>query len=208
MGKEQQADKAPAQRKLHEQVILDRRLSQLEVSVSIAGLFFLFAFGAAFLNNQISQDHNEQMTSRAQSVADWIAASHKVRIRNAGLAPQRCKRFRNPLSTCFQNMVASGQPLEGLKNIYSDNYAIAPAFAFVAVPHSGDLLASCHDLPSPIYISAPAQSREGRPENWTGMIIVQPATLLDDLSSVSNSLSVGYCDRNQRLVWVGSPVSF
>jgi len=148
------------------------------------------------------------MTSRARSVADWISASRKVRLRNAGLAPERCKRKRDPLSACFQNMVASGQPLEGLKNIYSDNYAIAPAFAFVAVPHLGDLLASCRDLPSPIYISAPEQSREGRPENWTGVIIVQPATLLDNLFSVSNSLSVGYCDRNQRLVWVGCLVSF
>ena len=208
MAKEQQANKAPAQTNLHEQAILDRRLSQLEVSIFIAGLFCLFVFGAVFLNSQISQNHNEQMTSRAQSVADWIAASHKVRMRNAGLAPERCERIRNPLSTCFQNMVASGQPLEGLKNIYSDNHAVAPAFAFVAVPHLGDLLASCRDLPSPIYISAPEQSRKGRPENWTGVIIVQPATLLDNLSSVSNSLSVGYCDRNQRLVWVGSPVSF
>ena len=129
-------------------------------------------------------------------------------MRNAGLTPERCKRVRNPLSKCFQDMVASGQPLEGLKNIYADNHAIAPAFAFVAVPHLGDFLASCRDLPSPIYISAPMQSREGRPENWTGVIVVQPATLLDNLSSVSNSLSVGYCDRNQRLVWVGSPVSF
>ena len=208
MGKEQQADKAPAQTSLHEQAMLDQRLSQLEVGVLVAGLFCLFVFGAVFLNNQISQNHNEQMASRAQSVADWIAASHKVRMQNAGLAPERCKRIKNPLSSCFQNMVASGQPLEGLKNIYSDNHAIAPAFAFVAVPHLGDLLASCHDLPSPIYISAPGQSREGRPENWTGVIIVQPATLLDNLSSVSNSLSVGYCDRNQRLVWLGSPISF
>ena len=208
MSKEQQANKASAQTNLHEKAILDRRLSQLEVSIFIAGLFCMFVFGVVFLNNQISLNHNEQMTSRAQSVADWISASHKVRLRNASLTPERCKRRRNPLSTCFQNMVASGQPLEGLKNIYSDNYTIAPAFAFVAVPHLGDLMASCRDLPSPIYISAPAHSREGRPENWTGVIIVQPATLLDDLSSVSNSLSVGYCDRNQRLVWVGSPVSF
>ena len=208
MGKKQQLYKAPAQTNLHEQAILDRRLSQLEVSIFIGGLFCLFVFGALFLNNQISQNHNEQMTSRAQSVADWIAASHKVRMRDAGLSPERCERIRNPLSTCFQNMVASGQPLEGLKNIYSDNQAIAPSFAFVAVPRLGNLLASCRDLPSPIYTSAPEQSREGRPENWTGVIIVQPATLLDNLSSVSNSLSVGYCDRNQRLVWVGSPVSF
>ena len=61
---------------------------------------------------------------------------------------------------CFQNMVASGQPLEGLKNIYSDNHAIA-LLCLCAVPHLGDLLASCRDLPSPIYISAPEQSREG-----------------------------------------------
>ena len=208
MAKEQQARKVTAHTNLHEQAILDRRLSQLEVSIFIIGLFCLFVFGAVFLNNQILKNHTVQMTSRAQSVADWIAASHKVRMRNAGLAPERCQRAKSPLSTCFQNMVASGQPLEGLKNIYSDNHTIAPAFAFVDVPHSGDLLASCRDLPSPIYISAPEQSREGRPENWTGVIIVQPATLLDNLSSVSNSLSVGYCDRNQRLVWVGSPVSF
>ena len=208
MAKEQQANKAPAQTNLHKQAALDRRLSQLEVSIFIAGLFCLLVFGAVFLNNQISQNHNEQMTSRAQSVADWIAASHKVRMRDAVLVPERCERIRKPLFTCFQNMVASGQPLEGLINIYSDNHAIAPSFAFVAVPHLGDLLASCRDLPSPIYLSAPEQSREGRPENWTGVIIVQPATLLDDLSSVSNSLSVGYCDRNQRLVWVGNPVSF
>ena len=208
MAKEQQASKVSAQSNLHEQAILVRRLSQLEVSVFITGLFCMIVFGAVFLNNQILKNHAVQMTSRSQSVADWIAASHKVRMRNAGLAPERCKRIRNPLSTCFQNMVASGQPLEGLKNIYSDNQAIAPSFAFVAVPHLGDLVASCRDLPSPIYISAPEQSREGRPENWIGVIIVQPATLLDNLSSVSNSLSVGYCDRNQRLVWVGSPVSF
>ena len=208
MAKEQQANKAPAQTNLHERTILDRRLSQLEVSIFIAGLFCLFVFGAVFLNNQISQNHNEQMTSRAQSVADWIAASHKVRIRNAGLTPERCQRAQKPLSTCFQDMVAPGQPLEGLKNIYSADHATAPAFAFVDVPHSGDLLASCRGLPSPIYISAPGQSWEGRLENWTGVIIVQPATLLDNLSSVANSLSVGYCDRKQRLVWVGSPVSF
>ena len=208
MGTEQQANKASAQTNLDEQAILDRRLSQLEVSILVAGLFCLFVFGAVFLNNQISQNHNEQMTSRAQSVADWIAASHKVRMRNAGLAPERCQRAKSPLSTCFQDMVAPGQPFEGLKNIYSADHATAPAFAFVDVPHLGDLIASCLDLPSPIYISAPGQSREGRPENWTGVIIVQPATLLDDLSSVANSLSVGYCDRNQKLVWVVSPVSF
>ena len=208
MAKEQQASKGTAHTNLHEQAILDRRLSQVEVSIFITGLFCLFVFGAVFFNNQIMKNHTVQMTSRAQSVADWIAASHKVRMRNAGLAPERCQRAKSPLSTCFQDMVAPGQPFEGLKNIYSADHATAPAFAFVDVPHLGDLLASCRDLPSPIYISAPGQSREGRPENWTGVIIVQPATLLDDLSSVANSLSVGYCDRNQKLVWVVSPVSF
>ena len=208
MAKEQQAKKATAHTNLYEQAILGPRLSQLEVGIFIISLFCLFVFGAVFLNNQILKNHTVQMTSRAQSVADWIAASHKVRIRNAGLTPERCQRAQKPLSTCFQNMVAPGQPLEGLKNIYSADHATAPAFAFVAVPHLGELLASCLDLPSPIYISAPKQSWEGRPENWTGVIIVQPATLLDNLLSVSNSLSVGYCDRNQRLVWVGSPVSF
>ena len=208
MAKERQARKATVHTDLHEQAILDRRLSQLEVGIFIIGLSCLFVFGAVFLNNQILKNHTVQMTSRAQSVADWIAASHKVRMRNAGLAPERCQRAKSPLSTCFQDMVAPGQPLEGLKNIYSADHLTAPAFAFVDVPHSGDLLASCRDLPSPIFISSPGQSWEGRPENWTGVIIVQPATLLDNLSSVSNSLSVGYCDRKQRLVWVGSPVSF
>ena len=208
MAKEQQARKATAHTNLHEQAILDRRLSQLEVSIFITGLFCLFVFGAVFLNNQILKNHTIQMTNRAQSVADWIAASNKVRMRNAGLVPKRCRRTKSPLSMCFQDMVAPGQPLEGLKNIYSADHATAPAFAFVDVPHSGDLLASCGDLPSPIYISAPGQSWQGRPDNWTGVIIVQPATLLDNLSSVANSLSVGYCDTKQRLVWVGSPVSF
>ena len=208
MAKEPQARKATADTNLHEQAILDRRLSQLEVSIFITGLFCLFVFGAVFLNNHILENHTVQMTSRAQAVADWIAASHKLRMRNAGLTPERCRRARSPLSTCFQDMVAPGQPLEGLKNIYSADHATAPAFAFVDVPHSGDLVASCRDLPSPIYISAPGQSWQGRPENWTGVIIIQPATLLDNLSSVANSLSVGYCDRKQRLIWVGSPVSF
>ena len=92
MGNEQQANEAPAQTNLHEQAILERRYSQLEVSIFVAGLFCLFVFGVVFLNNQISQNHYEHMTSRAQSVADWIAASHKVRMQNAGLAPERCKR--------------------------------------------------------------------------------------------------------------------
>ena len=208
MAKEQQANRPPAQPNLHEQVEVGRRLSQLEVSIFMTGLLCLFVFGAVFLNNQIAQNHTNQMTSRAQSVADWIAASHKVRKRNAGLAPERCQRTRNPLSTCFQNMVAPGQPFEGLKNIYLAHHTTAPAFAFVAVPHLGRTLASCRDLPSPIFISAPGRSWQGRPENWTGVIIIQPATLLNDLFSVANSLSVGYCDRKQRLVWVGSPVSF
>ena len=208
MAKEQHANKTTAQTNLHEQVILDRRLSKLEVSIFITGVLCLFVFGAVFLNNKILKNHTVQMTSRAQSVADWIAASHEVRMRDAGLAPERCQRAKSPLSTCFQDMVSPGQPLEGLKNIYSVDHATAPAFAFVDVPHLGDLLTSCSDLPSPIYISAPGHSWEGRPENWTGVIIIQPATLLDNLSSVANSLSVGYCDRKQRLVWVGSPVSF
>ena len=41
MGKEQQAYKEPAQTNLHEQAIPDRRLSQLEVSIFLAGLFVL-----------------------------------------------------------------------------------------------------------------------------------------------------------------------
>ena len=208
MAKEQQAKTVPTQKSPHEQALIDRRLSQLEVSIFFTGLFCLFVFGAVFLNNQILKNHTDQMTSRAQSVADWIVASHQVRMQNAGLAPERCQRTRKPLSTCFQDMVAPGQPLEGLKNIYSVDQTTAPAFAFVAAPHLGELLESCQDLPSPIYISAPGQNWEGRPKNWTGVIIVQPATLLDNLSSVANSLSVGYCDRKQRLVWVGSPVSF
>ena len=208
MAKEQHANKTTAQTNLHEQVILDRRLSKLEVSIFITGVLCLFVFVAVFLNNKILKNHTVQMTSRAQSVADWISAFHKVRMRNAVLAPERCQRAKSPLSTCFQDMVTPGQPLEGLKNIYSADHATAPAFAFVAEPHLGDLLPRCRDLPSPIYISAPGHSWEGRPENWTGVIIIQPATLLDNLSSVANSLSVGYCDRKQRLVWVGSPVSF
>ena len=208
MAKEQQANTPLKQINLHKQVMVDRRLSKLEVSIFMTVLLCLFVFGAVFLNNQIAQNHTNQMTSRAQSVADWIVASHKVRKRNAGLAPERCRRIRNSLSTCFQDMVASGQPLEGLKNIYSVDQTTAAAFAFVAVPHLGSSLASCRDLPSPIFISAPGQSGEGRPENWTGVIIVQPANLLNDLSSVANSLSVGYCDRQQRLVWVGSSVPF
>jgi len=208
MAKEKQAHAPSAQTNLHEQIMLDRRISQLEVSIFMTGLFCLFVFGAVFLNNQIVQNYSSQMTSRAQSVADWIAASHKVRKRNAGLAPQRCQRIKKPLSTCFQNMVASGQPLEGLKNIYSVDQITAPAFAFVAMPHLGRSVTSCRDLPSPIFISAPGQSGQGRPENWMGVIIVQPTTFLNDLSSVANNLTVGYCDRQQRLISVGSSVSF
>jgi len=172
MAKEQQANAPSAQTNLHQQIMLDKRISQLEVSIFMIGLVCLFVFGAVFLNNQIAQNYASQMTSRAQSVADWIAASHKVRKRNAGLAPERCQRIKKPLSTCFQNMVASGQPLEGLKNIYLVAQIIAPAFAFVAMPHLGRSLAGCRDLPSPIFISAPGQGGQGRPENWTGVIIV------------------------------------
>ena len=169
MAKERQARKATVHTDLHEQAILDRRLSQLEVGIFIIGLFCLFVFGAVFLNNQILKNHTVQMTSRAQSVADWIAASHKVRMRNAGLAPERCQRAKSPLSTCFQDMVAPGQPFEGLKNIYSADHATAPAFAFVDVPHSGDLLA------------------DGRPRNAISMIRTNnaPRTKLSIIINIS-----------------------
>ena len=113
MAKEQQANTPLAQSNLHEQVTVDRRLSRLEVSILMTGLLCLLVSGALFLNNQIAQNQTSQMTSRSQSVADWIAASHKVRKRKAGLVPKRCQRLRNPLSTCFQDMISSGQPLEG-----------------------------------------------------------------------------------------------
>lgn len=208
MAKENQVNTPPAQANQHEPATPDRRLSQLEISVFVTGLLCLFVFGVVFLNNQLVQNHTNQMTSRAQSVADWIAASHKVRVRNGGLVPERCRRIRNPLSFCFKDMVAPGQPFEGLVNIYAADQTSAPAFAFVAVPHLGKSLESCRFLPSPVFISAPGQSGKVRPENWTGVIVVQPATLLQDLSSTVNSLSVGYCDRQQSLVWVEPTVSF
>ena len=142
------------------------------------------------------------MTSRAQSVADWIIAAHDVRIRDAGLSPERCQRKKGPLSNCFQNMVDHGQPLAALRNIYADEQATAPAFAFVAAPRLDRAGASCRDLPSPVFISAPGHGGEARPNNWTGIIIVQPAILVDDLSTVANRLSVGYCDRQEKLMWV------
>ena len=76
MAKEQQARKATAHTNLHKHAILDQRLSQLEVSIFITGLFCLLFFGTVFLNKQALKNHSVQMTSRAQSVADWIAASH------------------------------------------------------------------------------------------------------------------------------------
>ena len=105
-------------------------------------------------------------------------------------------------------MVAPGQPFAALRNIYALEKAIAPAFAFVAAPRLDWQTTSCNNLPSPVFISAPSQGSEARPYNWTGMIIVQPATLMDDLSAVANILSVGYCDRQQRLIWVLPAVSF
>lgn len=208
MSRVEQAKITPANTNLHEQVMPDRRLSRLEVSFFATALLCLFLFGAVFLNKQLVQNQTDQMTNRVQSVSDWIRAAHDVRKRNAGLAPERCRRIRNPLSTCFQDMVASGQPFEGLKNIYASEQKTSPAFAFIAVPRSDSVIASCLDLPSPVFLSAPKRSGEGRPENWTGVIIVQPATLMNNLSEVVNSLSVGYCDRQQRLVWVGNSVSF
>ena len=105
-------------------------------------------------------------------------------------------------------MVAPGQPLEGLK-IFIQIIMQLP----LLLPLWPCRIWVTHWQVATIYLRLfifllLEQSREGRPENWTGVIIVQPATLSDNLSSVSNSLSVGYCDRNQRLVWVSSPVSF
>ena len=122
-------------------------------------------------------------------------------LRNGGLAPDAVDT-RNSLY--LFNMVAHGQPFEGLKNIYAVDQENAPAFAFVAFPLRLWRIAR---LPSPITICSNAE-RRGRPENWTGVIIVQPATLLNDLSSVVNSLSVGFCDRQQKLVWIDYSVSF
>ena len=208
MAKDQQTNSSSAQINLHKTIMADRGLSRLEVSIFVIGLLCVFVFGAVFLNNQIVQNQAEEMNSRAQSIAKWIMGAHNVRSRKKGLAPERCQRISKPLSTCFQNMLAPGQPFEGLINIYATNQKTTPAFAFIATPRLDAEPASCRDLPSPVFISAPRKSSEGRPENWKGVIIVQPATLLDDLSSVLNSLSVGYCDRNQNLVWVGPSVFF
>ena len=148
------------------------------------------------------------MFGRAQSVADWITAAQDVREKNAGLSPERCRRNKRPISSCFQNMVAPGQPLAGLSNIYSAERAVAPAFAFVAAPRLGKKLESCRDLPSPVFVSSPRRGTEVRPDDWKGVVIVQPLTVIDDLSVTANKLSIGYCDKQQRLIWVVPSVSF
>ena len=192
----------------HQQHLQDKRLSRLEVSVIATTLLCLLIFFVLFLNKQLMQNQIDQMASRAQSVADWITTARDVRERNAGLFPQRCQRNKGPLSICFQNVVAPGQPFAALRNLYAAEQESAPAFAFVSAPRLNKALASCHDLPSPVFISTPLQGAEARPENWKGIIIVQPSTLMNDLSAVANRLSVGYCDRQQRLIWVVSHVSF
>ena len=171
MAKEQQVNKPPAQTKLHEQAILDWRLSQLEVSIIISGLFCLLVFGAVFLNNQILTTHSVQMTSRAQSVVDWIAESHKVRVRNAGLTPVRCQRAKNPLSMCFQDMVAPGQPFEGLK-IFIQLTATLPLLPLWTCCIWATCW-RCHDHLR-LSIFPPRSEREAQ---LTGVIIVQPATI-------------------------------
>ena len=192
----------------HQQNVPDRRLSRLEVSVVVIALLCLLIFVSTFLNKQLLQHQTDQMISRAQSVADWITAAHDVRKRSAGLSPKRCQRNQGSLSTCFQNMVAPEQPFAALRNIYAAEQATAPAFAFVAAPRLDREPASCRDLPSLVFISAPGHGAEARPNKWTGMIIVQLATVMDDLSSVANRLSVGYCNRQQSLMWVAPSVSF
>ena len=186
----------------YQQEFPDRRLSRLEVSVIVTALLCLLVFGVLFLNKQLMQNQTDQMASRAQSVADWIIAAHDVRIRDAGLSPERCQRKKGPLSDCFQNMVDHGQPFAALRNIYAVEQATAPAFAFVAAPRLDSAAGSCRDLPLPVFISMPGRGVKARPNNWAGIIIVQPATLVDDLSAVTNRVSVGYCDRKERLMWV------
>lgn len=192
----------------YQQDFPDRRLSLLEVSVIVTALLCLLIFGVLFLNKQLMKNQTDQMAGRAQSVADWITAAHDVRMRDAGLSPERCQRKKSPLSNCFQNMVDHGQPFSALRNIYAVEQATAPAFAFVAAPRLDSAVASCRDLPSPVFISMPGKGVEARPNNWTGIIIVQPATLVDDLSAVTNRVSVGYCDRQERLMWVAPFVPF
>lgn len=208
MANNRQSQTRPRKAKEQHPNLPDRRLSRLEVSVVAITVICLVIYAVVFLNKQLTQNQTAHMANQAKAVADWIAAAHDVRKRNAGLFPERCQRNKAPLSACFQNMVASGQPFSGLRNIYGTEQATAAAFAFVPEPRLDRAQTSCQNLPSSVFISAPLQATEARPDSWTGMVIVQPTTLMNDLSAVSNRLSVGYCDRKERLIWVVLSVAF
>ena len=208
MANNRQAQTQPRKAKERQLNLPDRRLSRLEVSVVAIAIICIVMYAAAFLNKQLTQNQAAHMANQAQAVADWIAAAHEVRKRNAGLFPERCQRNKAPLSSCFQNMVAPGQPFSGLRNINANEFATAAAFAFVPEPHLDLAQISCQNLPSSVFISAPLRVAEVRPDSWKGMVIVQPSTLMNDLSAVSNRLSVGYCDRQERLIWVVLSVAF
>lgn len=191
-----------------EQAAPDRRLSVAEVWVLVILLICGVIFAVIFLQNRLTQNRTDQLHSAAQAVSVWVSAAHQARSRGAVLEPERCSITQHqPLSFCFSDMVSPGQPFAGLKNSISRDDA-APAFAFIAAGQPVRQGQPCTTFSDNLYLSAAHGTSRQQPASWAGMVIIQTASFVDDLSVPVNKLHIGYCDSDQMVSWLNRSVAF
>ena len=186
----------------------DRRLSVAELCVFVTVLVCGVIFAVVSVQDRLAQTRTDQLHSAAQAVASWVSAAHQARRSGVNLEPDRCSITQHqPLSYCFSDMVSPGQPFAGLENAAQSDTS-APAFAFIAAARYVGKGQPCSALPEQVYLSAAHGHGRHAPESWAGLIIVQTASFVDDLSVPVNRLNIGYCDSDQALVWISRSVAF
>lgn len=188
--------------------VADRRLSVAELYVFVIVLVCAVIFAVLSVQDRLAQTRTDRLHSAAQAVAGWVSAAHQARRTGVRLEPDRCGIARHqPLSYCFSDMVSPGQPFAGLKNTIQSEPA-APSFAFISDARAVPQAELCTSLPDKVYLSAAQGLSRQSPENWAGVIVVQIASFVDDLSVPVNRLNIGYCDSAQTLVWIRQSVAF
>jgi len=186
----------------------DRRLSVAELCVLVVVLACGALFAVVSAKDRLAQSRTDQMHDAAQAVSSWVSAAHQARLRGAVLEPDRCSITQHqPLSYCFSDMVSPGQPFAGLQNSFSPD-AGAPAFAFIAVARAVQQGQPCSRLPDDLFLSAARGTSRQPPASWAGLVIIQTASFVDDLSVPVNKLNIGYCDADQTVRWLDRSVAF
>ncbi len=188
--------------------------SLIELLVVVAIIGVLAAVGIVGYQQYITNTKSDVAKTNAESITRWVSSTAIARSGGITVDPNDCAATKNDnLSACFDTSIAAGTgPFSKFENPWDK--ANGPTIAYRDNSTEAKLTAGevCPDTDNTTFKFYEKDST-GAESDLTGdkvkgVTYIIPQEGGDNLSSTSNYLQIGYCDKDKKFQSINDNVTF